>query len=216
MPLIFIRVALATALSSNGKLQKLDIGPGNPDVSAEAVSKIAKAMGGGVCRLTSLDLSAVDLRGEEGAEALASLSPLQHLKQLCLLGTRIGNQGATGFATCLAQGGFSAIEDLSLSACNLDLDDGLSVVLAALRAGHAGNLTVRQRSSGAEFAIQRPPPQVLECGANPACQEERMASLVLELREARPGLRIHWNAGDEAANMEQAAAASSDAHAGVL
>lgn len=47
--------------------------------------------------------------------------------------------------------------------------------------------------------------QVLECGANPACQGDVLMPVLLQLREARAELQVHWSAMDDAAKVEVAA-----------
>lgn len=47
--------------------------------------------------------------------------------------------------------------------------------------------------------------RVLECGANPACERDEVADMVLRLRSVRPGLHVHWNASDEGNKAEGAA-----------
>lgn len=82
------------------------------------------------------------LQGEAGVSALDALSrcPLQ---QLCLLGTDLGSKGSTKLVECFDQGGFASLQELSVSACNLELETGLLPLLDALMAGKAPSLKVK-------------------------------------------------------------------------
>ena len=117
--------------------------------------------------------------------AIQALSTVRGLKQLRLLGTGLGDAGVSAFADCLRDGqGFSSLEEISISACSLGLEGGLGLLLSVLKEGPGVGGRLR----------------VIECGANPACQEEGLPPLVMALQEARPGILVHWNAaaGDDA------------------
>ncbi|GAX74022.1 hypothetical protein CEUSTIGMA_g1472.t1 [Chlamydomonas eustigma] len=182
--------AVASALSESSSLLRLELGD-NPNISAKDIAELArslhKSQPQGVQGVQVLNISSSKLNGAEGIEAIDQLASTK-VKSLCLLGTSLGNSGAERLAYWLSEGGFSSLQELSLSGCDLELHGGLSLVLKVLQEGHAPAL------------------QVLECGANPACQAEDMVGILLSLRESRPSLSVHWNAGDESGNFEQEAA----------
>ncbi|KAG1675896.1 hypothetical protein FOA52_001553 [Chlamydomonas sp. UWO 241] len=186
--------ALSAALGASTSLVHLDLG-GNPGVGAAAVGALARALAGAErSALSHLDVTGACLSGDDGVAALQELSGAGALRTLCLLGTRLGDSGCAALLACLRAGGFAGLSELSVSGCELEWAGGLEPLLGALLAGEAPQLAV------------------LECGANPACQADEVADVVLRLREARPGLQVHWNAADQA-NVAEGAAAGRAAEA---
>lgn len=164
--------ALAAALAARthlGHLHSLSL-EGNKGVT----DAFCGALAGGApaaCPHT-LDLSSSGV----SSAALEPLSTLPTLHKLALLGCALGDEGATVLARLLPRG-FPALEDVGVSGCGIGLA-GAGALLGALTAGH-----------GAGVAS-------VEMGSNPVCQDDGLHALIEALREARPGMMVHWRSGD--------------------
>lgn len=90
----------------------------------------------------------------------------------------------TALQACFARGGFSQLQGLNLSGCSLSFDQ-LKSLLQQLTATSSGT------SQGLAAALK-----TLEVGANPGTQHDDFEGLVQQLREARPGLDVHWRVAD--------------------
>lgn len=104
---------------------------------------------------------------------------------LCRLSAAVRCQDAsiTALQTCLTSGGFADLQGLNLSGCALSFDQ-LQSLLQQLAA----------TASGKGFAAGAL--KTLEIGANPGTQHDEFEGLVQQLREARPGLDVHWRVAD--------------------
>lgn len=185
--------------------QQLLLG-GNPDLSDAAISKLAAGLStaaagapkdsstaGSEARQQQQQQWHLDLAETgAGAEAVQALAELPGLQQLSLFGCKLGAaaDGADApikaLQACLTTGGFSDLQGLNLSGCALSYDQ-LQSLLQQLSSSSANT------SSGKGLAGAL---KTLEVGANPGTQHDEFEGLVQQLREARPGLDVHWRVAD--------------------
>jgi hypothetical protein len=86
---------------------------------------------------------------------------------------------------CLTNGGFARLQGLNLSGCSLSFDQLKSLLQ---------QLTVTNSTAGGQVLAGAL--KTLEVGANPGTQHDDFEGLVQQLREARPGLDVHWRVAD--------------------
>jgi hypothetical protein len=94
---------------------------------------------------------------------------------------------------CLGSCGFASLQGLNVSGCNLSYEQ-LTSLMDQLAAGSSSS------GSGKGLAALL---KTLEVGANPGVQHDGFEALVQKLREARPGLDVHWRVADSDAPPEQ-------------
>lgn len=105
----------------------------------------------------------------------------------------------TALQACLAHGGFANLQGLNLSGCSLSFDQ-LQSLMQQLAA--AGGSSGSDGSSGSSKGLV-PALKTLEIGANPGIQHDDFEGVVQQLREARPGLDVHWRVADSDAPPQQ-------------
>ena len=206
--------ALAAAVRADGgavggRLRRLVLGPKN-DLEAADVAALAAALaeahaetgssgsgsgssGGGL----ELDLSGAEV----DAAAVRALAGIPGLASLSLFGATLdsggdGNGGSGGGAleaiaaalSARAGGGggsetlapFAALRELNLSGCRLGAADLLRLLAAVEAAPADGGGALR----------------LVEVGANPGADDEGFQEAAAALRERRPGVDVHFRAGD--------------------
>mmetsp|Transcript_17795 Transcript_17795/g.24612 ORF Transcript_17795/g.24612 Transcript_17795/m.24612 type:complete len:450 (-) Transcript_17795:191-1540(-) len=154
-------------------LRSLDLGGNTLD--EEAVTALAVALAS--CQFLSGTLS-LDLSGARmDAPTLEALANANGVTTLRLFSCPLGNVGARTLAQQFQQGGMRDLQYLDLCGCGIGME-GLRVLFDVLKNGDAPTL------------------KVLEVGANLGTQDDAWEVLLVEVREARPGLDVVWRTTD--------------------